>query len=119
MGFKVYKKDVIKFEVDGHKIEFDIMRMSAKQNMLFAMKAKRLDEEFGNESSNESASELIELYCDMLSQIVVDVRGLDDAEWPEDHDERYNILQACGVNFVSAAITAYNEATTKEVDSKK
>jgi len=119
MGFKVYKKDVIKFEVDGHKIEFDVMRMSAKQNMLFAMKAKRIQENLNNEEEGVGASELVELYCETLAQIVSGVKGLDDVEWPDKVEDRYDVLQACGVKFVSAAIAAYNESMQKEVDSKK
>ena len=108
MSFEIYKKDTLKFEVEGSTIELDVTRLTATESLQFNSKISRMDPEL---SSVESQEALVLLYMDLLSSIVDNIRGISGKfVWPEDRDERRKVLDAAGFDFVFTAALAYKES---------
>jgi hypothetical protein len=121
MSFKIYTKSKISFEVDGETITLHVNRLSAKKEMLFSLKVARLQDQM-QENNVEATAEIFELYAHLLGDITYEVDGVDredlpDGRWPEDKDARVALFEDAGIEFLQAAMTAYNE--TKAVKTAK
>lgn len=122
MAFKVYKKARFQFEVDGEKITLHVDRLSAKKEMLFNLKVARLQEGI-TANDPEALAEVYSTYADLLAQMTYEVEGIERADlpngkWPEAKEARIEIFEACGIEFLNAAIGAYNETKKKTIDPK-
>jgi len=122
MAFKVYKKDKITFEVDGETIILHIDRLSAKKEMLFNLKVARLQEGIQNNDA-EALAEVYTTYADLLAEMTYEIEGIErsdlpNGKWSQNKEERIEIFEACGIEFLNAAIGAYNESKKKTIDPK-
>lgn len=116
MGFKIYKRDTIAFEVEGAEIEMVVQRLSAKYEMLIQNTISRLQEKHGEKFY--ATEDFAELYAGMLAEIIVEVRGIDDLPKWETKEQLKEILIQCGYDFLISGVSAYNQS--KEVaDPKK
>jgi hypothetical protein len=111
MGFKLYKKETVKFKVDGCDIEMDVNRLSAKEGMQYAMKSSRSQDLLKSEDHEvvmTATMDSFQMQIDLLAEIITDIRGIDDLDgWPEDQEERKAVLGSSN-EFLMAAVTAYS-----------
>ncbi len=116
--FELYKKDTIKFEIDGSNIELDIARLTATETLQFNSRIGRVDPDLDD---SDTHSEMILIYLDLLVSIIRDVRGVEGLdEWPDDDKGRRQILNLCGFQFVISAADAYiSSSSVKESEEGK
>jgi len=122
MAFRIYKKDKLKFEIDGEEITLHVDRLSAKKEMLFSLKVARLQDQM-QEDNIEATSEIFELYADLLGEITYEVDGIDREDlpggrWPETKEDRIALFQDGGIEFLQACMTAYNESKQAKTSKK-
>ena len=118
MAFELYKKDTLRFEVEGSDIELDVSRLTATESLQLNSRISRIDPELSN---IDEQGQLIDIYMDLLVAIVKEVRGVEGIDsWPEEPDARRQILNLCGFDFVfSAAISYRNSANVKDGEEGK
>ncbi len=118
MAFELYKKDTLRFEIEGSEIELDVSRLTATESLQMNSRISRIDPELSN---IDEQGQLIEIYMDLLTTIVNDVRGIHGLDsWPEEPDARRTILNLCGFDFVFAAAISYrNSANVQEGEEGK
>jgi hypothetical protein len=115
MGFKLYKKETVKFQLTDaegtYDFEMDVNRLTAKENMQYQLKMSRFQDDLKSEDQDiviQAAMNSFEMQIDLLAEIVIGLRGIEDTAWPDSVDERKEILNA-SMPFLSAAIKAYSD----------
>jgi len=126
MAFKIYKKNKLTFTHEGEEIVLHIERLSAKKEMLFSLKVARLSEMYNDDETktNEELAELYDTYAELLADICYDVEGFDrddlpGGKWSEDKTIRKELFMDCGLDFLTAAVSAYNDSKKVPVAKKK
>lgn len=120
MGFKLYNKDKITFEIGGEEVTMLVKRLPAKKSMQFSLKVARLQDalaEAKDEDKPEISVDIFSMQVELLSEIVEGIEGIEDLEeWPSDTVDRELIFNEAGVDFVVSAVEAYNKSISKPVD---
>ena len=126
MAFKIQTKNKLTFTHEEEEITLHIERLSAKKEMLFSLKVARLSELYnsGENKANEELAELYETYAELLADITFDVEGIDrddlpGGKWSEDKEVRKQLFVDCGIEFLTAAVEAYNASKQVPVAKKK
>jgi hypothetical protein len=114
MGFKLYKKETVKFQLtdsDGtHDFEMDVNRLTAKESMQFQLKSSRFQDMLKSDEPEviaDATMQSFQMQIDLLAEIVTDLRGIEGLSWPEGIEERRGILNA-SLDLLSAAVSAYS-----------
>ena len=114
--FNLYKKDTLKFTIEGSEIELDVTRLTATESLQLNSRISRIDPDL-NDVDEQGA--LIEIYLDLLVSIVSDIRGVNGLDsWPVDASERRKILNLCGFDFVFKAAVSYRTSSQVKEDEE-
>ncbi len=116
--FDLYKRDTLKFTIEGSDIELDVTRLTATESLQLNSRISRIDSDL-NEVEEQHA--LIEIYLDLLVAIATDIRGVKGLDsWPDDVPQRRQLLNLCGFEFVvTAAVTYMNSNKVQEDEEGK
>lgn len=100
-GFKIKRTERLKFEVDSHEVEVKFKRMTAKQSIRLQLELERMTDNMGEEA--------IDLLTETFAHVI---QGWDlDEDWPTDINERVELLNEAGLEFIFALMKAYMNKT--------